>query len=101
MQFQILDSKRYPLKVTDVLSTDKYIPYYRWEHRATLGYNTRTFLVFTDTVKNLAYIEEEVGGHLEQIKDNSLLTELENFCFSNNFFAILPPILKISKERFI
>ncbi len=93
MSFQILDKKRYPLKVRE----EKLIlPYYRWEHRATIGWNTREFLVFADHVKGECFIEEVVGGHLEDIKDDSLHSALTNFCYEHSFLEVsVPPPRKI------
>ena len=91
-QFQILDSKRYPLKVTD--ESGKLLPYYRWEHRATLGWNTREFMIFADHLFHTMSIEEIVGGHLEKINDDPLFEALKTFSYKHDFMEVAPPLLR-------
>lgn len=97
MAFQILDNKKYPLHVKTPSKEDKILPYYRFEHRATVGWNTREFMVFVDHLKMSTYIEEIVGGHLEKINDDSLHSALTEFAFSRGFMEATPP----SHKRFI
>jgi len=111
-KFQILDEKRYALKAVggnitkpvgymgkflekDVLS------FWRWEHRVTLGHNTREYMVFLDNLNNLMYIEEITGGHLEAIKDDSLHVALLTFASEKGFCNILVPLMKAASERYI
>lgn len=93
-EFQILDEKRYPIKPRSVDKKADILSYYRWEHRVTLGYNAREFMVFVDTLLNKVYIEELVGGNLEVVKDDSLHTALANFSAENEFLNLFPPLIK-------
>lgn len=100
MSFQLLDERRYPLKV-DTFLRDDMNPYWRWEHRGTVGYGAREFLVFADTVKGEIHIEEITGGHLEQIKDDGLFEALKRYAFDKNLLEVKVPIFKPDHERFI
>jgi hypothetical protein len=77
------------------------LPYYRWEHRATIGYGTREFLAIIDVLKATGYLEEVIGGHLEVIKDDKLYESIYNFCKENELFALAHPILKPPSKRYI
>lgn len=99
MQFQILDEKRYPLKVNTILKD--FSPVWRFEHRATLGYNTREFMVFIDNLKQSAHIEETTGGHLEEVTDDSLHEALTNFAQEKGFLDFMLPLMKDASERYI
>ena len=105
-EFQILDEKRYPLNVeSSIIQYNRTVllPYHRWEHRVTLGYNTKTFMVFIDNGvlnKNILpsiYIEEITASGLEKIEDNSLFESLLNFAQLKGFINMLPPIQKGSQ----
>ena len=112
-KFQILDETRYPLKTIDSISTGEMpqwnfenkfkdmLPYWRWEHRVTLGWNTREFMVFIDQVRQSIHIEEISGGHLEAVVDDNLFEALLRFAKSKGFCDIMPPIMKPHGERFI
>lgn len=98
MQFQILDSKRYPLHVKN---ENILLPYWRYEHRATLGWNTKEFIVFIDhgvqsgdsiLVEGKAYIEQVIGGHLETIEDDSLHDSLTMFAMDQGFLEVSVPM---------
>ena len=92
--FQIIDEKREPLNVWNETN----LPYYRWEKRAILGWNFRTFLVFVDNYGNGTgpknYIEEITAGSLQCIKDNSLWKALSNFAHQHELLNILTPLSK-------
>lgn len=88
MSFQILDGKKYPLQVTN---QDTMLPYWRYEHRATIGWNTREFIVFVDHLETVTYIEEIVGGHLEKVNDEPLHQALTEFAFTRGFTEASPP----------
>lgn len=94
MAFQILDCKKYPLHVKKPTKEDDLLLYYRFEHRATIGWNTREFMVFVDHLRMATYIEEIVGGHLEKIKDESLHAALTEYSFSRGFMEATPPTLR-------
>ena len=113
-KFQILNERRFPLKTIDSTNTPKMpsywnaknqykdmSPFWRWEHRATLGYGVREFMVFVDQVKQTIHIEEITGGHLEAVSDDSLFEALLKFAQEKEFCEIMMPIIKHSEERFI
>jgi hypothetical protein len=99
MQFQILDEKRYPLRINSTLKDMS--PVWRFEHRVTLGYNTREFMVFIDNLKSSAHIEEITGGHLEQVKDDILHEALSEFAKERGYLDLMLPLMKDSSERYI
>ena len=101
---QILNEKRYHLDVgRSILSLRKQeaLPYWRWEHRATLGRNGKTYMVFMDNgniLKNQfskLYIEEITAKGLEFIEDDELVNELYRFAEEKGFTIMLPPMRKI------
>lgn len=93
-EFQLLDTKSYPLIVDE--KTDDLV-YHRFEHRATIGYNCREFMVFVDHVRGQSHIEEITGGHLERIEDESLHSSLSNFAVEKNLLSLgLPPLRKLA-----
>jgi hypothetical protein len=77
------------------------LPYYRWEHRGTVSYGTREFLVIVDALRSTGYIEEIIGGHLEEIKDDKLYESIYNFAKEYELFKIIQPLLKPSVKRHI
>lgn len=100
--FQILEEEKAPLK-TMATKEDAFLDYYRWERRATLGWNTREFMVFLDNgiIKDgvvlqpgQVYVEEITGGHLSKIEDDSLWKALVYFAQSNGFTELQAPIMK-------
>lgn len=91
-QFQVLDGKKYPLQVTD--AKGKLLQYHRYEHRATLGWNTREFMVFADHLMLEMHIEEVIGGHLEVIDDDPLFEALKKYSYKNGFMEVAPPPLR-------
>ena len=99
MSFQLLDGDCYPLKV-EAFSADL-SPFWRWEHRGTIGYGNRVFMIFADTLKGNIHIEEIIGGHLETIKDDSLFAGLKQYAVEKNLLEVKPPIFKPQHERFI
>ena len=113
-EFQILDERRYPLKTIDSNDTEgmptwnnnaggykDLSPFWRWEHRVTLGYRAKEYMVFVDQIRQSIHIEEISGGHLETVSDDNLFEALLKFAQSKGFCAIMPPIMKQSGERFI
>jgi len=113
-KFQILDERRWPLKTVDSADTASMpsswqgemqfkdlLPYWRWEHRATLGWGVREFMVFVDQARQSIHIEEITGGHLEAVEDDSLFEALLRFAQDNNFCDIMPPLIKHAEERFV
>jgi hypothetical protein len=113
-EFQLLDERRYALKVKGQISVgyihnesplingDKdMLPYFRWEHRVTVGYRAREFMVFVDQLQEKIYIEEIVGGHLETVEETSLFQSLLEFAETGGYCGIMLPIMKSSEERFV
>jgi len=111
-KFQILDEKRYPLKISDPKEVSlanwtkstcqkDLLPYWRWEHRVTLGRGAREYMLFIDNMKTSVHIEEISGGHLEVILDDSLFESLLEFAKSKGYCNLLSPMFKETGERFI
>ncbi len=102
--FYIINEKRFPLQVENFSNVDM-LPYYRWDHRVTLGYNGRRFIVFIDNLKQEIYIEEYTTK-LEKISDDSLWKGLFEYATQKGFLMILSPMLKpknvmgLSPQRF-
>ena len=99
MQFQVLDSNKYPLKVEN---DNSQLTFWRFEHRATVGRNCREYIVFVDHAPGgiiptgpTCHIEEITGGHLERIEDENLAKALQIFCMEQGFLNVGPPILRI------
>lgn len=99
-EFQIIDERKYPLPG---LINKNSLPYYRWEHRATISYRGRKFIAIVDNgikVNNkvyklpTSYVEDITSGIMEQIKDNNLWVALTKFLTVKGFFEIQLPIQK-------
>lgn len=93
-RFQILNERRFPLTVD---GEDKLLPYYRFDHRATLGWGTREFMVFCDNLTNKLYIEEITGGHLVVINDDSLFEAIHRYATQQGFCDMMAPLPKRKK----
>lgn len=98
---KILDEKRYPLPRKN--NPADMLPYYRWEHRATLGRSGRTFLVFLDngiSINNQwlsmpeMYIEEITSGHMKVIDDDQLFKEIHEYAERIGLLMITYPMAK-------
>jgi hypothetical protein len=89
-EYQIIDEKRYPLKVHRLIN-DLSPGFIRWEHRVTVGRRGRRFMAYMDTLRNLAYIEEITSGQLEVIKDDELFEDLHRWINERGFLNILLP----------
>jgi len=114
-KFQILNERRFPLKTidsadigrmpnwktNDSINYKDLLPFWRWEHRVTLGWNAKEFMVFVDQVRQSIHIEEITGGHLEVVVDDSLFEALLKFAQEKGFCDIMSPIIKPNNERFI
>jgi hypothetical protein len=104
-EFQIIDEKRYPLKTRiSTLNADyskkDHLPYWRFEHRVTLGYNAREFILIVDNLRQKIYLEEVIGGHLEVIDDDSLWESLYKYATEQGYCNMMMPLLKNIEERF-
>lgn len=97
--FQILDEKRYPLNIKDVKKD--LLPYWRYEHRVTLGRNFKEFMVFVDNLQSKVFIEEITGGNLSVVEEENLWHELHRFAQEKGFCSIMMPLMKTAVERFM
>lgn len=102
-RFYLVNEKRFPLPVQAPTSISSSVnldllPYYRWEHRVTLGYNGKRYVVFLDNLKNTAYVETD---SFKKIEDEELWTALIQYATLNGYLDILPPLVKDKGERFI
>lgn len=96
-EFLTINERRFPLQVNTI--TKDLLDYYRWEHRATVGYRGRRFMICIDNLANKAYIEEITDGHTRQVKDQELLDSLIKWAQDNQFLNILIPMMK--PKRFV
>ena len=99
-RIQLLDERKYPLPQ---MKQDDGLPYYRWEHRATLGRGLKVFLAFVDNsiykedtwIKMPeAYIEEITTGRLEKIEDDQLFHEIHKYTEEMGLLVIQLPLAK-------
>jgi len=97
--FYLINEKRFPLKVDKNYNVDL-LPYYRWEHRVTIGYNGKRFMAFIDQLKQALYIEE-LTTKLEKIGDEELWTALFRWATEKGYLMVLPPLFKPQHERFV
>lgn len=79
------------------------LPYYRWEHRATLSRGFKRYMIFLDNGIQItgiqstapqAYIEELGPGGLKTIDDDSLFEVLHSFAEQKGFLNAQLPIKK-------
>lgn len=101
-EFRVVDERRYPIHQA---KPDE-LPYWRWEHRVTLGRGPRSFVVFIDNgiVMNQIvleppqlYIEESTTGNLEVISDDRLFEDLMAFATEKGYVNWFPPLAKDPK----
>lgn len=92
--FKIANEKRFPLVVTNSTDNVDLLDYYRWEHRVTISYGFKKFMVFLDNLTSSLYIEEITTGNLETINDDSLWSSLFKWATDKGFINILPPLPK-------
>ena len=97
-KFQVLDNRRYPLCPKGKEETITY-PFFRWEHRITIGWKNRTFFLFIDTLESNLYIEEYKDGDLLIVEEDDLFLSLLNFADENGSTSFFPPLLKPQIER--
>ena len=99
-RIQILDERKYPMPN---LKQDDGLPYWRWEHRATLGRAGRTFIAFVDNgiYKNemwlkmpKAFIEEISTGNMTTIDNDELFKEIHGFAENLGLLQIQYPLAK-------
>lgn len=93
-KFQLLDEKRYPLHIQSADKKPDMLPYYRWEHRATIGYKGKTYMVFIDNLIGVAYIEEITDGNMKTIENDTIMKELSEYANAMNLVHLLTPIFK-------
>jgi hypothetical protein len=92
--FQVVDEKRYPLRVKDLTDNVDLLDFYRWEHRVTVSRNFSKYMVFIDNLKNVLYVEEITNGIPEQIEDDSLWEAIHNWTERKGFLNVMPPLPK-------
>lgn len=97
-QFQVLDEKRYPL-CPNTKEESNILPYWRWEHRVTLGRNFREFIIFIDNLEQKLYIEEFANGSLKIIIDDILFEDLQNFAHEKKYLELFLPLSKDINNR--
>ncbi len=107
-RFYLVNEKRYPLPVHTALPGSNgescnvdLLPFYRWEHRVTLGHNGKRYMVFLDNLLNKAYIEEDTSNGIQKIKDENLAKALGKFATSKGYLMVMPPMMKNKEERFV
>ena len=98
-RFYLVNEKRFPLQVEDHTNVDL-LPYYRWEHRVTVGYQGRRFMASLDNTTGKVYIEE-MAIALEKIEDEKLWASLFHWVTEKGFLMVIPPMMKHKPERFI
>jgi len=89
--FTLSSNKRFPLNITG--DENCMLPFYRWEHRGTILWHLREFMVYIDYLPKVAkcYIEELTGGNLIKIEDDSLWAALGKFAEENGLLDVTPP----------
>lgn len=84
------------------------LPYWRFEHRATVEYQARIFMIFVDngvtfnnatTVTPKLYVEEITDGDMKVVEEDELHEELADFAVDNGFATILFPMPKDRANR--
>jgi hypothetical protein len=104
--FYLVNEKRFPLPVNVALANGEenvnvdLLPYYRWEHRVTIGYQGKRYMIFLDNLKQMAYVEDCTHS-LKKIEDQSLWRALVQFAQSQGYLNIMPPMVKNKEERFV
>lgn len=93
-EFRLINEKRFPLDVHSSEDNVDLLPYYRWEHRVTLGYRGKRFMVFLDNLESKAYIEDITNGKLEIIEDDNLWEAVFNYATTEKYLNILKPMMK-------
>jgi hypothetical protein len=95
-KFIIKDERRYPFVPhigNDALS------YWRFDHRATIEYQARIFMVFADNFRGTMHIEEITTGDLKIVEEDELHAELTRFAREKGFLEIMIPIPKDKAHR--
>jgi len=98
-KFYLINERRFPLQVENHTNTDL-LSYYRWEHRVTIGYSGRRFMLFLDNLKSSVYIEETTMG-LKEIEDDELWDSLFHWATEKGFLMVIPPLVKPKIQRFV
>ena len=69
------------------------LPYYRWEHRVTIGYRGRRLIAFVDQLKSKVFIEEITDGKLVTIPDD-LFEAVFRWIEPKGFLGVFAPLMK-------
>lgn len=95
--FRIVNSKRFPLN----MYAEDPLAFYRFEHRATIEWGQREFMLLIDChpEEMKAYLEEITHGDMKIINDDKLYEAIMAFVRDystkhQNLFEVLPPIFK-------
>ena len=98
-EFTIIDEKRFPLDIKrfksvrgELVEADQ-LPYFRFEHRVTIGYRGRRLMAFIDQLKGKVFIEEITDGNLTMIED-ALFVAAFMFIEPQGFLGVFAPIFK-------
>ena len=91
-EFTIIDERRHPLEVNQYSNIDT-LPYYRFEHRVTVGYRGRRLMAFIDQLRGKVYIEEITGGNIKTIEDE-LFEAIYIWVEANGYWGVWPPMMK-------
>lgn len=96
-EFTIIDEKRYPLNVQQYTNVDT-LPYFRFEHRVTVGYRGRRFIAFIDNLGKgagpIVYIEEITDGRLLRIEDDMMFEAIYRWIEPKGFLGMFAPMMK-------
>jgi len=93
-EFQLINEKRFPLKIKDMSDNVDMLDYYRWEHRVTVAWQMRRFMVFLDNLKQSVYIEEITDGNVLQLNDDSLWESIFKWVTEKGYLSVIPPLPK-------
>jgi hypothetical protein len=96
-EFTIIDERRKPLEVNQYSNVDL-LPYFRFEHRVTVGYRGRRLMAFIDNLGKgagpIVYIEEVTDGRLTRIEDDGMFEATYRFIEPKGFLGMFAPMMK-------
>ncbi len=81
---KVTDSDIYPLQGT----SNRFVHICTLERQTVFG-KLNTYIYFHDRVTGKRYCEEIIGGHLEQIMDEKLILEIEQFVLENGYAQLM------------
>ncbi len=97
MMFYVTNGERFPLPT----EPDKHVllPFYRMEHRATIGHGGSKYMVVVDAVEQKVLFPEYLDS--EEPVEDDLALEVIQFASEKGFLAKRPPMMKTVWERFV